>query len=244
MEGLAPPIPGKLFGREVIGLLIGIGRTVLFYVLLLISMRLLGKRQLGDLELSELVVTVLIADIAVSPIVNPEVGVPTALSQLAVLFGCEWLLSWLSMKNQRLRSLLFGKPSILIRRGKIDQQEMRRNRFTLDELLQELRMQGVLDLAEVEYAILETNGQVCAILRAEDSPVTPKQLGIAAEDDGWPTVVISDGVILHENLRRCGRDEAWLRKTLRAQGQAAPESVFLMTVNDAGAVYVSEKEDL
>lgn len=225
-------------------MLVGIGRTVLFYVLLLVSMRLLGKRQLGDLELSELVVTVLIADIAVSPIVDPELPVPAALAPLAVLFGCEWLLSYVAMKNQRLRTLLFGKPSILIRRGKIDQQEMRRNRFTLDELLQELRMQGVLDLQSVEYAILETNGQLCAILRAEDSPATPKQLGIAAESDGWPTVVISDGMVLHENLRRCGKDEVWLRRTLNGQGYGAPESIFLMTVNDAGAVYISEKEGL
>lgn len=225
-------------------MLIVVGRTLLFYVLLLASMRLLGKRQLGDLELSELVVTVLIADIAVSPIVDPELQAMSALVPLAVLFGCEWLLSYVAMKNQRLRAFLFGKPSILIRRGKIDQREMRRNRFTLDELLQELRMQGVLDLSSVEYAILETNGQLCAILRAEDSPATPKQLGIAVRDDGWPTVVISDGVILHDNLRRCGRDEVWLRRTLNEQGYGAPESIFLMTVNDAGAVYISEKEDL
>ena len=224
------------------GLLIFMGRTLLFYALLLIAMRLLGKRQLGDLELSELVVTVLIADIAVSPIVNYDVPVRNALSQLAVLFGCEWLLSWLSMKSQRLRTLLFGQPSVLMEHGRICQREMRKNRFTVDELLQELRIQGVLDLQTVDYAILETSGELNVILKAEEQPVTPKQLGITPEDSGWPTVLISDGVIQRQNLRRCGRDEIWLRKTLSRQNGAAPEDIFLLTLDRAGTLYISEKE--
>lgn len=218
------------------------GRTLLFYVLLLVSMRLLGKRQLGDLELSELVVTVLIADIAVSPIVNDDVPVIHALSQLAVLFGCEWLLSWVSMKHQKLRTLLFGQPSVLMEHGRICQREMRKNRFTVDELLQELRLQGVLDLASVDYAILETSGELNVILKPDQQPVTPAQLGIEAENIGWPTVLISDGVIQTDNLRHSGRDEVWLRKTLKQQGCAAPEDIFLLMLDQTGALYVSEKE--
>ncbi len=218
------------------------GRTLLFYVLLLVAMRLLGKRQLGDLELSELVVTVLIADIAVSPIVNNDVPVRNALSQLAVLFSCEWLLSYLSMKSLRLRTLLFGRPSVLMEHGRICQKEMRKNRFTVDELLQELRLQGVLDLATVDYAILETSGELNVILSADQQPVTPSQLGIPADDGGWYTVLISDGRVLEKNLTASGRNDQWLKKTLSTYGCRSPKDCFLLLMNDAGETYFSPKE--
>lgn len=223
-------------------MLVLMGRTLLFYVLLLVSMRLLGKRQLGDLELSELVVTVLIADIAVSPIVNNEVPVHHALSQLAVLFGCEWLLSWLSMKSLRLRRLLFGRPSVLMEHGRICQKEMRKNRFTVDELLQELRLQGVLDLQTVDYAILETSGELNVILQPDQQPVTPAQLGIPVENSGWYTVLVSDGRVLEKQLTACGRNDQWLQKTLSAYGCSDAGDCFLLLMNDAGETYFSPKE--
>lgn len=223
-------------------MLVLMGRTLLFYVLLLVSMRLLGKRQLGDLELSELVVTVLIADIAVSPIVNYDVPVRHALSQLAVLFGCEWLLSYLSMKSLRLRTLLFGRPSVLMEHGRICQKEMRKNRFTVDELLQELRLQGVLDLKTVDYAILETSGELNVILRADQQPVTPAQLGIPADDGGWYTVLVSDGRVLEKNLTARGRNDPWLQKALKSLGCSDKKDCFLLLMNDAGELYYSPKE--
>ena len=133
-------------------------RTALIYALLLLAMRLLGKRQLGELELSELVVTVLVADIAVRPIVEENAPFFPSLAPLLVLFGSEYLISVMSLRSAKLRTVLFGKPSILISHGKIDQSEMKRNRFTIDELMQEMRSQGAMDLSKIEYAILETDG--------------------------------------------------------------------------------------
>ena len=132
-------------------------RTLIVYITLLGAMRLLGKRQLGELELSEFVVAALLADMASHPL--QDIGIPliNGLVPVLTLFCCEVLVSGVALKSLRLRTLLFGKPSLLIWRGVIDQKELRKNRFTLDELTQELRSQGVTDLSKVEYGILETD---------------------------------------------------------------------------------------
>ena len=218
-------------------------RTLIVYALLLLAMRLLGKRQLGELELSELVVTVLVADIAVRPILEPEAPLIGSLAPLAVLFGCDYLISVLSLKSVRLRTILFGTPSMLIRHGKVDQRELRRNRFTLDELMQELRKQGVQDLTSVESAVLETSGALNLLLRAEEQPLTPKQLGLEVAEPGYYTILVNDGRTLSENLRRMGRDERWLDRELRARGAKSAREVYLFLLNDAGEICFEMKED-
>ena len=222
-------------------MLISLCRTVLIYTLLLIAMRLLGKRQLGELELSELVVTVLVADIAVRPILELEAPLWPSLAPLGILFALEYMISVLSLKNVRLRTLLFGKPSVLIRNGSVDQDEMRKNRFTLDELMQELRNQGVQDLATVEYAVLETSGTLNLLMKAAEQPVTPKQLGLSIPEPGYYTILINDGRTISENLRRVGRDERWLAAELQARGAASPREVYLLLINEAGEIRYEPK---
>jgi uncharacterized membrane protein YcaP (DUF421 family) len=135
------------------------------------SMRLMGKRQLGELELPELVVAVLIADLASHPL--QDIGIPliNGLLPIIILFCCETLLSGVAMKHVKLRNLLFGKPCFLIEKGKINQAEMRKNRFTLDELTEELRSGGITDISLVEYAVLETNGQLNSLLFRPNGPL-------------------------------------------------------------------------
>ena len=217
-------------------------RTVIVYFSLLVTMRLLGKRQLGEMELSEFVVAALIADLASHPL--QDIGIPmiNGLVPIVTLFCCEVLISGLTMKNIRLRALLFGKPSMLVEKGKIWQKEMKKNRFTTDELMEELRNQGYPDIRAVEYAVLETDGRLSVIPYPSEAPVTPAQLKIEAEDKGYPVVVISDGHVIQSNLRLVGRDMNWLKKRLAALGVKDAESVFLMTVNSAGQVYYTIKE--
>ncbi|MBR5344109.1 MAG: DUF421 domain-containing protein [Oscillospiraceae bacterium] len=217
-------------------------RTIIIYAALLLTMRLLGKRQLGEVELSEFVVAALIADLAAHPL--QDIGIPlmNGLVPILTLFCCEVLIAGLSLKSIRLRGLLFGKPSILIARGTIDQREMKKNRFTLDELMQELRAQGALDPSKVEYAILETDGRLNVILYPAESPVTASMLRLPAPDGGYPLTVVSDGRVLSDNLRRCGRDERWLQKELDKRKLRSPTEVYLMTVNEAGQVYLAGKE--
>ena len=217
-------------------------RTLIIYFALVLIMRILGKRQLGEMELSEFVVAALIADLASHPL--QDIGIPmiNGLVPIVTLFCCEVLISGVAMKNIRLRALLFGKPSMLVEKGKIKQHEMKKNRFTTDELMEELRNQGYLDISAVEYAVLETDGRLSVIPYPSESPVKPSQLKIEAEDKGYPVVVISDGHVIESNLRLVGRDGNWLKKRLAALGVKDAEQIFLMTVNSAGQVYFAPKE--
>ena len=216
--------------------------SVVIYAALMAFMRLLGKRTLGELEPSELVVTILISDVAATPICDPEKPVWYGLAPVAMLFALEFAVSVLMSKSVRFRSLLAGKPSLLMVHGKIDQTQMRRNRFTPDELAEALRSQGALDLNEVEYAILETNGQLNVVLTPQNRPVTAGQMNLDPEDAGYPLIVINEGRVLGENLKILGKDEKWLEKHLRSQKLSSPKDVYLMTVDMAGGVFLSPRE--
>ena len=193
-------------------------RTLVVYFALVVSMRLMGKRQLSELELPELAIAVLIADLAAHPL--QDIGIPlmNGLLPIVVLCCCELLISGAALRHAGLRTLLFGRPSFLIRRGKIDQKEMRRCRLNLEELYEELRAQNVTDAAQVEYAVLETDGTLSVILYPEFRPATVRDLGLTPRDTGYPVIVINDGKLMRENLRLTGRDEAWLRKELKKRG--------------------------
>ena len=217
-------------------------RTAIVYAVIVTAMRLLGKRQLGDLELSELVVTVLVADAAMAPISDPDMPLMRGLGPVLLLFALEFVLSVLALHSVKARLFLFGRPSVIIENGRIVQSEMRRTRFTPEELLQELRNQGVEDPATVARAILETSGQLNVILYPEHQPVTAKALGIMPEDPGRFTAIISDGRILSENLRTMGKDQRWLDAELARHGTEHSEDVYLLLLNDSGQVYFAARK--
>ena len=216
--------------------------SAVIYAALIVFMRLMGKRQLGELEPSELIVTVLISEVCATPITSPEKPLYYGLAPAAVLFALELILSLAMAKSVRMRSLLSGRPALLIVHGRIDQSQMRRNRFTPDELAEALRSQGALDLNEVEYAILETDGKLNVILSPACRPVTAGQMNVPAQDAGWPLIVINEGKVLEENLRILGKDAAWLEKHLRSQKISSPRDVYMMTVDMAGGVYLAPRE--
>ena len=216
---------------------ISIIRTMMIYAALLVSMRLMGKRQLGEMELSEFVVASLIADLASHPL--QDVGIPmiNGLVPIFTLFCCELLIAGLSLKSVRLRALLFGKPSMLILRGQICQKEMRANRFTVDELMEELRAAGITDLSRVKYAVLETTGRVSVLPYAADQPPSAREQGLKVKGPGLPVTLISDGRVIERNLARMGLGRGWLEKEIRSRGAADPSRVFLLTVDETGKVY-------
>ena len=217
-------------------------RTIVIYLILMLFLRLLGKRQLGEMELSEFVAAALIANLAAHPLEETEQPMLPPLLAIAALSVLELLTAWISLRCIRLRALLYGRPSLIIDHGKIDQAEMRRNRFTPDELMQAMRSSGVLDINEVLYAVLETNGTLSVIPIAEAQPVTAGQMGTAFEEAGYPSVIISDGRVIDENLHRLGLDRSWLNSQLRQRGQAGAKSVFLMTADEAGNIFFCEKD--
>lgn len=217
-------------------------RTAIIYFALLLVLRLMGKRQLGEMELSEFVVASLIADLAAHPLQDVGIPMTNGLVPILTLFCFEILIAGVSMKSIRLRALLFGSPSVLVRRGVIDQREMRLNRFTVDELMQELRKHGLFDISQVEYGILETDGRLNVIPFPAGLPATAEQLGVKTDDGGCPLIVISEGRTLEKNLRALGRDAAWLRDELQKKGHADAKEIYLMTVNQKGQSYIAEKE--
>lgn len=220
----------------------GLARTVILYILIIAGIRLMGKRQVGELEPSELVLSLIIADLASVPMQDFGIPLLAGVIPILALLAMTMIFSVLTMRSVRFRALLCGRPSIIIRDGKVDQREMARNRLTVDELLEELRGQGYTDPSGVKYAILETNGQLSVLPFAAQKPPTAQQLGLEVEQWELPLVVVSDGRLLEHNLTQLGRDRAWLDKRLEEGGCSAPEQVFLLLADRSGKVYLTRKD--
>ena len=203
----------------------------------------MGKRQIGELEPSELVLTMMISDLATVPMQDFGIPLLAGVVPILTLLSLSLLLSQLSLHYLRLRALICGTPAILIEKGRICQTAMRKNRYTLDELLEELREQGYSKIADVKYAVLENSGQLSVFPWTAQQPPTAQQLGLDPQDDvTLPTVLINDGRLLKQNLKACGRDEQWLKKQLSREKAASHREVFLMTLDEDGTVYCVKKE--
>lgn len=216
-------------------------RTVLIYVLLIVTMRLMGKRQLGELEVSELVTTLLVSEIASLPIVDKNIPLFYAIIPLVTVLALEVALSMILVKFPRLKGIASARPSVLIRRGKLDQKEMQRIRISLDELISEVRQAGVSNLDDVDYAILEQNGKISILPRKQAQPPSADDLCLSPKDNGIVHILIEDGCVDRHNLETMQLDDAWLTKALRQKGLRA-EEVFFLGRDDAGNLYWIEKE--
>ena len=223
-------------------MVIAVVRTIILYLIIIFGIRLLGKHQVGELEPAEFVLALIIADIDSVPMQDYGIPLLMGIIPIVTLLCLSMILSLLTMKSLKLRAILSGVPSILIRDGKMDQKEMRRNRMTLDEVLEELRLQGYTDPSSVKYAILETNGQLSILPYADQKPPTAKDLGVCVNDAGLPLVLINDGRLISDNLRRRGLDENWLHKKLTEYQVNSVDKVFLLTVDEQNQIYFIRKE--
>jgi uncharacterized membrane protein YcaP (DUF421 family) len=221
---------------------IAIIRTLILYAAIVISLRIMGKRQIGELEPAELVVAVLISDLAAHPL--QDIGTPLLYGLIPVLtlLCCEVLISAFIVKSIKFRAFVCGKPSVIIHKGKIVQSEMKKNRFTLDELSEQLRKKEITDISTVKYAILETDGSLSTILFAEQSPVTPKQMNIPVDDAGYPVMLINNGRVLENNLKKMGYNGIWLKRQLQNKNISREKDVYLMTVDEMGRIYFAVRE--
>ena len=217
-------------------------RTIILYLVLIAVIRLMGKRQIGQMEPSEFVVTMLVANLAAIPMQDGGIPLYSGLVPILTVLGVELLLSGLSMRSVLLRRLLCGKPVILIENGRILQENLRSTRVTLDELTQLLREKDVLDIGTVQYAILETNGNLSVFPFPKYRPATATESGIRPEQQWLPYTVIADGHLYQENLLLCGKDGRWLQRILHRNG-ATVESTWLLTVDGGGHVLWIAKED-
>ena len=223
-------------------MLTAVVRTVILYLVIVIGIRLMGKRQIGQLEPSEFVLSLLIADLAAVPMQDFGIPIIMGVIPIVTLLCLSTILSVLTVKSIRIRALLCSRPSIVVQDGRILSREMVKNRFTVDELMEELRVVGVTDLETVKYAVLETTGRISVILRKEEQLPTAADLGVSVEENGLPVIVISDGRILTENLKVRNLSDQWLGQQLSGRKIEDISQVFLMTVDEAGKVYLSLKE--
>ena len=219
-------------------------RTVILYFLIMIGLRLMGKRQIGQLEPSELVLTMMVSDLATVPMQDFGIPLLSGVIPILTLLALSMLLSQLSLKSLRFRALVCSTPAVLIDRGHVCQDTMRQNRFTVDELLEELRAQGYCDLQSVKYAVLEDSGQLSILPWPQEQPPTASQLHQTVEDSvELPLVLINDGHTMTKNLAQCGKSEEWLRRQLAARGLSSSKEVFLLTVTGGDTVLCLPKEE-
>ena len=219
-------------------ILYSIIKAVAVYLGLLIAIKLLGKRQAGEMRLSELITTLLISELATAPILEKDIPLHIPITALVTILLLEFTTSFLALKIPLVRELLEGKPSPLINRGKMNKKELRRSRVSVDELLSEMRLQGISEPEDIYCATLESNGKMSFILKSDARPLTFSDLYISWPEEGVAHAVVTAGRIDREELKACGRDEKWLRKTLKEKN-AVLSDVLLCTVTDGGRVFIS-----
>ena len=216
-------------------------RTIFLYLILIAVVRVMGKRQIGEMEASEFVVTMLVANLAAIPMQDGGIPLYSGLVPILTVLGVELVLSSLSLRSIKLRRLLCGKPVILIENGRILQENLRATRVTMDELMGHLREKDVLDVQTVQYAILETNGNLSVFPFPREMPPSAKDLGIVPKDRFLPVTIIEDGYLFRENLREAGRDETWVRSIL-GEYRSSIAGTWLLTVDKSGHVVWLGKE--
>lgn len=217
-------------------------RTAFLYLVLIGAIRLLGKRQVGQMEPSEFVVTMLVANFAAFPLEDSSISLVTGLVPILTVLGLELVLSYLTLRSTRLRRLLCGRPVILIENGRILQENLRSTRISMDELMAQLRQKDILKIQSVQFAILETNGGLSVFPFPRERPATAKETCTETEEAYLPITLVEDGKVCRENLIKSGREERWVKRTLRERKSNIPHTL-LLTVDDSGEILWIGKEE-
>ncbi|HJB26690.1 MAG TPA: DUF421 domain-containing protein [Firmicutes bacterium] len=216
-------------------------RTLFLYLLIVLSIRFMGKRQIGELQPTELVVTILVSNIASLPIEDTNIPILVGAVPILIVVCLEIILTACSLASKKIRSFVIGSPRMIIRDGVIDQSAMRAMRFSIDDLMEELRCQGVFDIREVLFAVVETNGKISVYQKFHSRNVTPSMMKLKGNDDhGIPEIIVSDGKAIVQTLNGFGKDIRWLEKVLQKEG-CTLKSIFLMTLDKKGEYYIVKK---
>jgi len=217
-------------------------RTVILYFVVVIAMKAMGKRQIGQLQPFELVVILIISEMAAISMQNTGIPITSSIVPIITIVILQVFLALLNLKSEKARAIICGKPTILIENGKIMEDELRRTRINMNDLLEEMRAKDCFNIADIEYGILETNGHLSIILKSQKRPVQPDDLNIETKYEGLPTTIIIDGQVNHDNLRKASLDESWLRKELSQKGIINFKEVFFASLDTFGNLFVQRKE--
>ena len=211
-------------------MLITFFRAIVLYIIVLIVMIIMGKREIGQLQPFELAISIMIADLASLPMTETGVPISNGIIPILGLLVMHLVISMLNMKSTKIREIICGKPSILIFRGKIDEEVLKRERFTINELEERLRDNNIFNIGDVEYAVLETSGQVTVIPKPNKRPATPEDFEIEPQYEGIPYDLVVDGKIMYKNLEKLGKNYVWLQKQTEKFG-IKPEEALIVTID-------------
>ncbi len=215
-------------------------RAIVLYILVLIVMRLMGKREIGQLQPFELAIAIMIADLASIPMTDTGVPISNGIVPILGLLVMHLLISILNLKSMKAREIICGKPRILIYRGKVDEKALKKERFTINELQERLRDKNIVNIFDVEYAILETNGQISVIEKPNKRNTIPEDFGINPEYEGLSYDLVIDGKVMRDNLKILGKNYNWLVSVVSKFGYK-PEEALLVTIDGKGQIFSQKK---
>ena len=218
-------------------------KSFVIYIALYVIIRVTGNKEISQITFFDFIVAITIGSIAGATSIDETVTIPMGIASMTVWAGITILLGFISMKSVRARKLLEGEPTLLIQNGKIMRDNMKKIRFNLEDLLIQLRNKGIFNISEVEFAMLEPDGKVSAILKSQFRPVTPNDLNVSTKYEGLPAELIVDGDIIEENLKETGLNKGWLYTQLRNYGIESESKVTYASLETDGTLYVSVKED-
>ena len=217
-------------------------RSILLYIIVLVVMRLMGKREIGQLQPFELAISIMIADLASTPMADTGIPITNGIIPILALLVMHLVISILNIKSIKARQILCGKPSILIYRGRINEKNLKKERFTVNELEERLRGNNIVNIGDVEYAILETSGQITVIQKPNKRTTIPEDFGIEPEYEGITYDLVVDGKVMYENLKILKKDYDWLKKQVNKFG-ILPEQALLVTIDGKGNFFCQKKEE-
>jgi len=209
-------------------------KTALMYLVVVIAMRLMGKRMIGELQPFELAIAIMISELAAFPLAEEDRNVWHGIISIGILIVCQILLSILSVKSIAARTLICGRPRIVVKNGKLLEHNLKKELYTINDLLEQLRILNVQNIADVEYAVLETNGQLSVVLKSQKRPLTPADMGIETKYEGLSLDLIIDGVVINHNLKLARLDVNWLLGKLKENGWDNPKDIFYAYLDPEG----------
>lgn len=217
-------------------------RTLVLYIVVVAVMRIMGKRQIGELQPFELVIAIMLSELAAVPMQDTGIPLIHGLIPILTLMFLEILLSYATLKFRGLRKFVCGTASVLIQHGQVIEEELRSQRFNLDDLMEELRLSGHLNVSDIEYAILETSGKLSIIPKSQNSPVTRKDLNLSQNEEELPVALILDGQLIDYNLKYISKDKNWLLNKLSEHNINKIEDAFIAMLDSNGELFVQRRQ--
>jgi uncharacterized membrane protein YcaP (DUF421 family) len=217
-------------------------RIVLFYFVTLAAMRLMGKREIGKLSIFDLIISVMIAEVSATSLIDHQVTTSKGMFIIASLVVLQIIMSYLTLKSVTLRYLIEGRPTLIIANGEIRDDEMRRTRYSMSDLMTQLREKDIASVSDVEFAILETSGKLSVFPKAGKRALTPEDIGLSVPRTGLPLPLIVDGYVMDEHLEKIGKTRFWLKKELQKHGYNDIKKVFYCSIDNQGNLYTDPRD--